>query len=160
MIGSAFNPAYRYERTAGGESGPRGCDPLAWSPRARIARAQPDWYAPRSAPFTLSATPVKVALLNVNRGVISFAARITQPVQNAGGVILSISERESAAGRFTICLPAVYLAAGSPAPVVFHVCKQFSYQCDGALVNSEWWGRTFDAPSAATLTVTEWDYYG
>jgi hypothetical protein len=160
MIGNKYNPAYAYERNAGGESGPRGCDPLAWSPRSRIARAQPDWFSPVVAQFTLSGTPLKVASLDSSRAVISFAGRITQVVQQGGGIILSPSERDCANNRFTICLPAVYLAAGSPQPVVFHACKQYSYERDGALVNAEWWAKLLDAPASGALTVTTWTYYG
>jgi hypothetical protein len=120
----------------------------------------PNWFAPVVTNVTLASTAKKVIEFDPNRAVISFAARITTPVQTAGGIMLSPTFDANRQGFMTICLPAVYLQAGSPAPLTFHACKQFSYQQIGALVNSEWYAKFFDGPTGADLTITTWRFFG
>src|SRR5271163_3724326 len=76
MIGSSVRNRFVSETNAAGTSGPRGCDPLAWSPRQRIARSQPDWKAPKTSQFQITAAPQKIVSYNVHRGLLTFELKV------------------------------------------------------------------------------------
>src|SRR5271168_403090 len=76
MIGSSVRNRFVSESNAAGTSGPRGCDPLAWSPRQRIARSQPDWKAPKTSQFQITAAPQKIVSYNVHRGLLTLELKV------------------------------------------------------------------------------------
>jgi hypothetical protein len=159
MLGSAFNPAHHYDRNPAGLQGPRGCDPLAWAPRQRLARSMPDWYPPRMSQYNPAAGVItQIAKLNEHRALLTITVEITTSAPGVGQVLLSpIRDRLNP--------PRMWVKQVSSRPVGISTTLtnddhfQFTYVRDGATTTWEWFA-LFLGQGSATINVLEAEYYG
>lgn len=151
MLGSAL----QFERTAAGTSGPRGCEPLAWSPPSRIARSAGHWYAPRTAQFLLTTTPQRVVKANVNRAILAIMFDTPPGSGPLGEAVLCATQKDAlltpALGPFGSVWP------NGGGVKTSHV---ISYTQWGALATNEWWAVVSVSTTGCVLNVLEQEYYG
>jgi hypothetical protein len=151
MLGSALP---FYEPNMAGLQGPRGCEPLLFSPRARIARSMPDWYAPRSKQFNGLQTPQQVTQLNVNRGLLIFELKAIPGSQQAGYAQLCISQADAKQS-----VPIGWFGLIWPNGGGTVMTQVLSYQQHSALTTLAWW-MVSSVNGGCVCNVFEQEYYG
>lgn len=156
MIGSAFNPAHRFERSAAGQMGPRGCEPLQFDRPFRIAKSQPDWDAPVVTQVVIGLTPTRLCSADPNRGNLNLAGHYTSGPMGTALLLYGVDPEALALPD-----PGYYFGEIVGPNTEALVELSINYSQAGGLVNCAWWAIIMGVAAAdPVVTVTEMRYYG
>jgi hypothetical protein len=151
---SLLDLAMRLERDPSGRMGPKGCDPLAWSPPQRIPRSLPLWRAPQITGITLTATPQLIVQPDPLRALLIF--ELNEPPGSAGAGYAQICPTQHDAQQVP---PNGFFGISWPQGTGMKLTTMLSYEQQGAITTDGWWG-VCSAGQTCHCSVYARQYYG